>query len=233
MDQNEAHDEDKGQSDDSLYEKRKARLTPRQLWAYRKQQGEENPPELKVTPVHAEPEEPEVNEPEAETEIETEEERIEQQPEPETPPPVPEEQAQQESETSPEPEQEQDDLLDDLLDEPVEKKQPRMVDASRQPGTMRYPFATHGPVVDEEEEEEPEEPEAQQRETVEAGADNDNRRISSALILGILIIGAALFVGLAIAGQQHRIHALEKRIAELEEAVVYVDAESDFSAAQR
>jgi len=97
-------------------------------------------------------------------------------------------------------------LLDSILEEAEDKPEPMMVDADRQPGSMQYPFTTHGPVTGEGEDE------------PGTAAAAEERRVSSSFVLGVLIIAVALLVGLVLAGQRSRIGELEQRVAELEQA---------------
>jgi hypothetical protein len=87
----------------------------------------------------------------------------------------------------------------------AEPREARMVEPDMQPGSMRYPFATHRPPPEDEEGEEA------------ASNGSQERRVSAAFVLGVLIIVAALSAGIALVVQQGRINSLERRVGELEQ----------------
>ncbi|MDP6439405.1 MAG: hypothetical protein QGH74_07215 [Candidatus Brocadiia bacterium] len=80
---------------------------------------------------------------------------------------------------------------------------PRMVDLAMQPGSMQYPFATHGPAP-------------QSGEDEPASAELE-RRVSTGFVLGALIIVASLVAGIALVRVSRRVSQLESSIVELKE----------------
>lgn len=202
----------------SDYASRKARVTPRQLWANRDRPEDAEQPRADARAQSTERSQP-INKPGPLMEITDISELVQaaaesrevertpaQPPQAETTSPL--EQAPEASDASDQIAAAADDaeLLDSILEEPEDKPEPMMVNADRQPGSMQYPFATHGPVPGEGEDDPV---------TVAAA---EERRVSSSFVLGALIIAAALLVGLALAGQRSRIAELEQRVAELEQA---------------
>ncbi len=83
-----------------------------------------------------------------------------------------------------------------------EKPPAKMVEPSMQPGTMRYPYATHRLP-----------PEGGREAGAPAGFE---RRVSSVFVLGVLIIAFALVIGIALIGQHKRIGSLQEQITNVE-----------------
>jgi len=220
-------DETIGSSMGGDYAERKSRVTPRQLWEFRRRQQqaeneEEHPDELAMAQAEAEVAEPE-----------EEEETIKMNtPDAEEKEPIKQQDAAAASE-----EQDQDlevgeDLLDDLLDEPARTAEPRMVEPEKQPGLMRYPFATHGPApggLDDE----AQQPEDQEEETQVMSIGKSERLVSSSFVVGALIILGVLLLGIIMAGQKSRIGALERRVADLETKVMFSEGSGSFESASR
>ena len=84
-----------------------------------------------------------------------------------------------------------------------QKPEPKMVERDKQPGQMRYPYATHGPAPESDEEDTPKE----------------ERKVSSAFVLGIIVIVVGVLLGLALVRQHKRISRLDERVAQLEEMI--------------
>jgi hypothetical protein len=78
------------------------------------------------------------------------------------------------------------------------RKEPVMVDSQRQPGFMKYPYSTHRDAPEDD------------------ATTNTEPRFSRNVVLGTLIILAALLIGLLVVSQGHRIDELEGRIKQLE-----------------
>jgi len=87
--------------------------------------------------------------------------------------------------------------------EGADRKGPRMVPPELQPGSMHYPYATHGRAPQDE----------------ESGGASLERRISAGFVLGVLIVVSALAAGLALVSQARRIGRLEQRMEQLEQSV--------------
>jgi hypothetical protein len=83
------------------------------------------------------------------------------------------------------------------------KREAVMVQPEKQPGRMKYPYATHGPAP---------EPQPGQLSWTEHG----ERRVSSAFVLGVLIVVVSLLIGLVLVRHHLRLSQLEKRVAEME-----------------
>lgn len=94
----------------------------------------------------------------------------------------------------------------------------RMVGPDKQPGMMRYPYATHGPAPEEGE-----------------GSGASERTVSSSFVLGIILIVGALLAGLVLVALQSQIRHLEDRFDRLEAAfqAQNPDAEIDLGSADR
>jgi len=93
---------------------------------------------------------------------------------------------------------------EEVVEESEEKPEPVMVEASMQPGTMNYPYATHRPA-----------PDAPETEKASVGFE---RRMSSGFMIGVVVIVFALILGISFAGQRKRIAGLEERVRVLEDA---------------
>jgi len=91
------------------------------------------------------------------------------------------------------------------------KKDAKMVEPHMQPGAMTYPYATHAP--------------APQEEGKSVGGPAGEQRVSTGLVLGVLIIVAALIVGLSIIRLNSRVRELENRITKLEPLLPLVPEE--------
>ncbi len=96
----------------------------------------------------------------------------------------------------------------------------RMVETDRQPGLMQHPFATHAPP--------PVEDEAEDEASWKGGSMGnliDGDKISTPFVLGMLIVAAALFVGLMFASQRRQLGELRERIEVIERHIDPVDDE--------
>ncbi len=96
----------------------------------------------------------------------------------------------------------------------------RMVETDRQPGLMQHPFATHAPPPAEEEDGD--------ESAWKGGAMGsliDGDKISTPFVLGMLIVAAALFVGLMFASQRRQLGELRERIEVIERHIDPVDDE--------
>ena len=200
---------------------RKQRMTPRQLWESRRQQAEneEASRRLNVRPIDAEDEEEaettdteEASGADRSTSFATAEEKAGEEPEPSPPTEEPVERAMEEDQPGEgelaQPQEPSEGVSGDApaesetpeSDEPEET--PRMVDEEKQPGLMRYPYATHGPAPDE-----------------GSGKEDSERVISSSFVLGALIIIGALLIGLALVAVHKRLDVMDQRIEQLERTV--------------
>ena len=181
---------------DSGYEARKKRVTPRQLWAQSKPHPE---PPQEPSPIPTSfTLRPPSGEPDAGPDAETEEEE-------------------QEVNVPLEPTDRQEDETDSLGEMPGEGKPAERIEESpstpvgtedvhvrptMRPGAMDYPYATHRPPP--------------QEDAVEPPAEELERKVSGAFLLGILIIVAALVMSFALIKLHRRVSQLEQRVEALE-----------------
>ena len=207
-------DETIGEPIRNIGEGRKRRRTPRQLWeemerqkAKRQGGSDEEPPtesagpkqaleqEISVTP-NTDDDEPRE---EMEAEAEESEEQLEESDDFEV-----ENIGESELDEADEPEEEP--AQEAEQEAPAAKPTPKMVEPDRQPGQMRYQYATHGPAPGEQEGE-------------QAWPEQSPRSVSGGFVLGVIIIVAAVLIGLALVRQHKRISELEQRVTVIEQSV--------------
>jgi len=207
-------------SDEQSAGRRRQRVTPRQLWATRRQKERaeahrpattlhddreggadlsEAPPEQEVFDApaerkeawHAADDSPAVEEAGWEP-LRAEPQAADEQPE------------QVESPAS----QEDAETTQSTPEEPATRREPKMVEPSMQPGAMRYPYATHSAP-----------PEAEDGEHDGADWHSAEGRFSGGLVVGVLAILVALVMALTLLGQHRKISSLQQRVSALEQAV--------------
>ena len=203
------------------YSGRKQRVTPRQLWERLERQKPSETPapqdeeETSPTPVDSAGEEgrhmqvklpSEGGEPEGEDELEPDIDLLEPEPTPEeAPEPTADAGTPARAEADAEPDQEPSATPSEQEPEQepaAAKKDAKMVEPHMQPGAMKYPYATHAP--------------APQEEGGSADGPAGEQRVSTGLVLGVLIIIAALIVGISIIRLNSRVRELENRVTKLE-----------------